>query len=120
MDYVTCAKCTWALDKDRAVTSTRRIGEADGVEYRHPECSDAWAADEADPVNRPAHYRWLPNGIEVIDITETLNFNMGNAIKYILRADHKGKPKEDLAKAAWYLQRELSRRSVTMATTEES
>lgn len=110
MNWKTCEECGSPALQERAVTSTRRIGKADGVEYRHPECSDAWAADEADPVNRPAHYRWLPNGIEVIDITETLNFNMGNAIKYILRADHKGKPEEDLAKSLWYINRELERR----------
>lgn len=63
-----------------------------------------------DPVNSPSHYRWLPNGIEVIDITETLNFCLGNAIKYILRADHKGNPIEDLRKAAWYIEREIARR----------
>ena len=44
-DYVTCVKCLWALRKDRAITSTRRLGEAGGVEYRHPECSDAWGSD---------------------------------------------------------------------------
>lgn len=74
-------------------------------------CPWCKAAPESDPVNAPAHYRWLPNGIEVIDITETLNFCLGNAIKYILRADHKGRPEEDIRKAVWYLQRELERRS---------
>lgn len=63
----------------------------------------------ADEVNSPKHYTWL-NGIEVIDITEALNFCMGNAVKYIMRADHKGKPIEDLKKAAWYLEREIQRR----------
>lgn len=114
-NWKTCAGCSDVVLESEAVTSTRRIGEADGVEYRCCECSDPWAeaaapATEADPVNAPAHYRWLPNGIEVIDITETLNFTMGNAVKYILRADHKGKPIEDLRKAAWYIEREIARR----------
>ena len=50
-----------------------------------------------DNVNHPKHYTWLPNGIEVIDITENFNFCMGNALKYIMRADHKGNPIQDLA-----------------------
>lgn len=61
-----------------------------------------------DLVNHPPHYQ-KPWG-EVIDITEHMNFNMGNAVKYILRADDKGKPVEDLRKAAWYIARELQRR----------
>lgn len=63
----------------------------------------------SDPVNHPNHYTWL-GGIEVIQITEHLGFCLGNVIKYVLRADHKGKPIEDLEKAAWYLAREIERR----------
>lgn len=66
------------------------------------------AAD--DPVSHPQHYNWLPHGLEVIDITEHFNFRLGNALKYILRADHKGKPTEDLLKSLWYIQRELRAR----------
>ena len=62
----------------------------------------------SDPVNSPAHYRWLP--VEAIEITELFNFCLGNALKYILRADHKGKPVEDLEKAVWYLTREIEMR----------
>lgn len=64
----------------------------------------------SDPVNHPEHYTWLPGDIEVIDITESLGFCLGNVIKYVLRADHKGRPLEDLQKAAWYLNREIARR----------
>lgn len=63
----------------------------------------------SDNVNSPSHYTWL-GGIEVIDITEHLSFTLGNVVKYVLRADHKGKPIEDLEKAAWYLNREIERR----------
>lgn len=63
---------------------------------------------EADPVNSPEHYRQYP--IEVIEITERLNFLLGNVIKYVLRADYKGKPLEDLKKAEWYLRREIANR----------
>jgi len=63
--------------------------------------------DKADPVNHPAHYKY--GGIETIDFIEAkeLNYNMGNAVKYITRADHKGNRKQDLEKAIWYLKREL-------------
>ena len=64
----------------------------------------------SDNVNHPAHYLQHPSGIEVIQITEHLNFCLGNAVKYILRADHKGKPIEDLNKARWYIEREITRR----------
>lgn len=63
---------------------------------------------EYDVVDGPRHYRWL-NGLEVIDITEQLNFNLGNVIKYTLRSAYKGKQLEDLDKAIWYLQREKQR-----------
>jgi hypothetical protein len=62
---------------------------------------------KSDPVNHPAHYK--VGGIETIDFIEAkrLNYNMGNAVKYITRADHKGNRKQDLEKAIWYLKREL-------------
>lgn len=61
----------------------------------------------SDPVNHPAHYK--VGGIETIDFIEAkrLNYNMGNAVKYITRADHKGSRKQDLEKAIWYLRREI-------------
>lgn len=62
---------------------------------------------KSDPVNHPAHYK--VGGIETIDFIEAkrLNYNMGNAVKYITRADHKGSRKQDIEKAIWYLKREL-------------
>lgn len=62
-----------------------------------------------DNINSPRHYQG--NGIEVIDIIESfeLNFNLGNTIKYVLRAGKKGNKKEDLEKAVWYLNRELEK-----------
>jgi hypothetical protein len=61
-----------------------------------------------DAVNHPAHYK--VGGIETIDFIEAkkLNYNIGNVIKYLTRADHKGNRKQDLEKAKWYLERELS------------
>lgn len=61
-------------------------------------------------VNHPPHYRGFSRGAEVIDITENLNFNLGNVVKYCARAGRKSDdPREDLLKAAWYLDREIQR-----------
>ena len=64
---------------------------------------------QLDPVNHPYHYK--VGGIETIDFIEAkdLNYNMGNAVKYISRADHKGNKRQDLEKAVWYLNRELAK-----------
>lgn len=63
-----------------------------------------------DAVNHPKHYTAHPSGVECIQITEHMGFNLGNAIKYIWRADLKNDAIEDLKKAAWYLEREIKRR----------
>jgi uncharacterized protein DUF3310 len=62
---------------------------------------------ERDMVNNPPHYTF--GKFEVIDVVEDwqLDFNLGNAIKYIARHRHKGKPLEDLKKAKWYLERAI-------------
>ena len=63
-----------------------------------------------DPVNHPSHYTAY-KGLEVIDLTEQMNFNRGNAVKYICRAGLKDPATEiqDLEKAVWYLNREIAR-----------
>lgn len=60
-------------------------------------------------VAHPRHYMSHPSGIECIEITRHMNFNLGCAIKYIWRAGLKGKQIEDLRKAAWYIQDEIER-----------
>jgi hypothetical protein len=65
-----------------------------------------------DMVNHPPHYNAHPSGVECIQITEHMGFCLGNAVKYIWRADMKGGI-EDLQKAAWYIDREIKRRTVT-------
>ena len=64
--------------------------------------------DQGDAVNNPAHYK--VGGIETIDFIEAkkLNYNIGNVVKYLTRADHKGNKLEDLRKAQWYLTREIN------------
>lgn len=74
---------------------------------------------ENNRVNHPTHYTWLKEccGVEVIDITRHLSFNLGNVIKYVLRSGHKeeegmsieDKTIEDLEKAIFYLKDEVSR-----------
>lgn len=65
---------------------------------------------ENDPVHHPVHYTSHPSGIECISVTKHFNFCLGNAIKYIWRADLKGNAIEDLEKAAFYINAELERR----------
>jgi hypothetical protein len=62
---------------------------------------------KGDAVNHPPHYK--VGGIETIDFIEakSLSYNLGNVVKYITRADHKGNTLEDLKKAQWYLNREV-------------
>lgn len=72
-----------------------------------------------DKVNHPSHYTWLKKlcGIEVIDITRHMNFNLGNVVKYVLRSGHKSeqgmsdkqKQIEDLKKARFYIDDEIRR-----------
>ena len=57
----------------------------------------------SDPINHPSHYTSHPSGVEVIDLTRWHSFVPGNALKYVLRHRHKGRPAEDLAKALWYI-----------------
>lgn len=63
-----------------------------------------------DSVNHPKHYTDHPSGIECIQVTEHMGFCLGNAIKYIWRADLKNDAIEDLEKAKWYIERELKKR----------
>lgn len=61
-----------------------------------------------DMINHPPHYLKHPSGVECITITEHYNFNIGNAIKYLWRSQHKN-GLEDLEKARWYVDREIHR-----------
>jgi hypothetical protein len=64
---------------------------------------------KSDVINHPSHYTQY-KGVEVIDITEKLNFNRGNAVKYIARAGFKAEGTEiqDLEKALWYVERQIA------------
>ena len=67
-----------------------------------------------DPVNHPNHYTNHPSGIECIQITEHMSFNLGNALKYIWRCDLKNDAIEDLKKAQFYIEREIKKREATI------
>ena len=66
-----------------------------------------------DQVNHPEHYTSHPSGVECVEITEHMNYNLGNVFKYIWRADEKGAALQDLHKARFYLDREINRRIYT-------
>lgn len=71
----------------------------------------------SDEVNHPSHYTSHPSGVECIDITRHMTFNIGNALKYLWRAGlkseatktQKEKHIQDLQKAAWYINDEISK-----------
>ena len=76
---------------------------------REEKISTPGVYESHDNVNSPEHYK--AGGIETIDFIEAkqLNYHLGNVVKYVARADHKGNRKEDLLKAQWYLNREVAK-----------
>lgn len=70
-------------------------------------------------VDRPPHYTAHPSGVECIQITEQMNFNIGNAIKYLWRSDLKNGI-EDLEKARWYINREIVRQTNRALTNSKN
>src|SRR5687767_5119460 len=82
----------------------------------HRKTEEGWeecpapGVDHHDPIEHPSHYR--QGQFECIDVIEDwgLGFHLGNCIKYLCRAEHKGKELEDLKKAKWYLDRYISLR----------
>ena len=73
--------------------------------------SEEWTGEKVDdPINSPSHYN--QHGIEAIDAIKAgmskeafEGYLKGNTLKYLWRYKYKGKPVEDLKKAAWYLNR---------------
>ena len=63
-----------------------------------------------DLINHPPHYTSHPSGVECLTVTRHMGFNLGNAVKYIWRADLKGAALDDLRKAAFYIADEIKRR----------
>ena len=105
-----CGKCNKVFEVAEKFLKTAKYGNLCKA------CFDAWESDlnvklhDADPVNQPKHYTNHPSGIECIQITRHMNFNRGNAVKYIWRAGEKSDDIIiDLKKAIWYLQDEIRR-----------
>ena len=73
----------------------------------------------ADMINHPPHYTRHPSGVECIQITRHMGFNLGNAVKYIWRADLKGAAVEDLEKAVWYIRDEIAKRKAASTLPNE-
>ena len=90
---------------------TKRLIELTGAIADNIERNQAMQIElfepKSDPINHPAHYKI--GGIETIDFIEakSLDYNLGNVVKYITRADQKGNKLEDLRKAQWYLTRAI-------------
>jgi hypothetical protein len=79
-----------------------------------PVRTERFQMSKPDVVNKPPHYTEHPSGIECIQVTEHMGFNLGNAIKYIWRCDLKKDAIEDLKKAKWYIEREIDKRTKSM------
>jgi hypothetical protein len=79
-------------------------------EYLAIEMGKLRKTGKSDMVNHPPHYNSHPSGIECIQVTEHMTFNVGNAVKYLWRVDEKDNPFQDLDKAIWYIQREIEKR----------
>ena len=102
---IECSECPFNIltRTCQALTPNENIIRANKYLNKNNETSPS------DNVNNPSHYN--TGTIEVITVIEDwkLNFNLGNAIKYIGRCEHKNNKKEDIKKAIWYLERELKK-----------
>jgi len=102
--------CEKVRTSDRTTEEERFL---EGLQKRH---ANQPPIGIVDPVNHPPHYNnsgakcACGRTIECIDVTRHLSFNIGNAIKYLWRCELKGNTLEDLKKAAWYIQDEISKR----------
>ena len=108
-----------------------KVSMGEHADYHCPECKsgkvtwtnsivkiDRMGPKEVDLINHPPHYTSHPSGVECIEIVEHMNFNIGNAIKYLWRAGLKGDAIEDLEKARWYVEREIERTGKGADTSE--
>jgi len=99
---ITCPKC---LSEELAARPLG-VAEVEALARKH---ADKLEDAPGGPVDHPRHYNTNPSGVECITVVEHMGFNVGNAVKYLWRAGEKGSPIEDLKKARWYIEREISR-----------
>ena len=103
-----------ALTVDGIFSRLASEGLSEFAVWRGPH-DERWSVERAEPVSEavdhPEHYGGGDNPYEAIKVIEAwdLGFSLGNAVKYIARAGKKKDRREDLEKALWYLNRELSR-----------
>ena len=101
--------------------------QAETFEFLEPEPATQNTEDN-DSINSPSHYTWLKEkiGIEPLDICEHFNYNVGSALKYLMRAGRKRENNSltlsqnayiDLMKAATFCKREAKNRLVEIAVT---
>jgi hypothetical protein len=108
----TRAKISAAQKKRWAAKRTKPVGQTvlrEDLQQKENERARAMVEALYDPVQHPVHYTKHPSGIECITITEHMNFNLGNAMKYLWRAGEKGDYVEQLKKAKWHIEREINR-----------
>jgi hypothetical protein len=108
--YVIMGKAKKAKLPKKIILRSAEVALANklGVTTEQYARSKAGLPPKKDNINHPEHYK--TGGIETIDFIEAKNlgYHLGNVIKYITRADHKGNRLEDLKKAQWYLNRAVS------------
>lgn len=94
----------WRMTKDENAARAEIVEAMNGLGQVYEKAvHEVLATPVFDPVNHPPHY--TTGKIETIDYIDAKGFNycLGNAIKYVSRAPHKGKYVEDLKKAIWYI-----------------
>lgn len=106
-DNIKCSCCPFS-----SFNNIDRLSCEKRMSINNKKIAESWIKrnyKSIDHVNSPSHY--TQGNIEVIEVIEDwkLNYNLGNAIKYIGRCEHKGNKKQDLEKAIWYIKREIER-----------
>jgi len=95
-----------SLDEEKALYKAKRV---ELVKLMDDE-NQMDNKNQVDMVNHPPHYASHPSGIECIQITRHMGFNIGNAVKYLWRCDLKKDAIEDLEKAVFYIKDEIEKR----------
>lgn len=100
-----------------AMHDPRPIQLFDGLNHRVDPAVVQGAQEVYEAVDHPKHYGGRDSTYEAIKVIEAweLDFNLGNVVKYISRADYKGSALQDLQKARWYLDREIQLRAARVA-----
>lgn len=101
--------CPECLHKYSKVPKKKEVAvEPVAQTIEEPEVKVVEVPKNEDVINHPSHY--TRGKIEVIDFIEDqqLPYHLGNVIKYVARAGHKGDKLEDLKKARWYLDRYIN------------